>query len=299
MKITAVVVTYNGIEWIRDCLNSILNSTIFVSVIVVDNYSKDGAIDYIKNNFPEVTLLEQNKNLGFGKANNIGISLAMKNEADYVFLLNQDASVSNDTIEKLVQAHQKEQVFGIVSPMHLNGKGDALDYNFSKFIEPSKCEKLYSDIYLNIVQDKIYDTEFVNAAAWLISKKCIETVGGFNTSFFHYGEDINYGQRVLFHQLKIGICPSCVVFHDRENRLKNVFFVDKKEVYLREMILKMSNPFMSNLVYVEYFKLYKLIFKQTCGLYHQGHCLVKKCNYKGSLKQRILCQIQMRMKIRF
>jgi GT2 family glycosyltransferase len=89
---------------------------------VVDNNSADDTVNFIKANYPEVTLLEQNKNLGFGKANNIGISLAMKNEADYVFLLNQDAWVQPDTIEKLVSAHQREPQFGILSPMHLNGK---------------------------------------------------------------------------------------------------------------------------------------------------------------------------------
>ena len=87
-------------------------------------------------NFEEAKKLaaEQNKNIGFGKANNIGISLAMKKGADYVFLLNQDAWVEDKTLEKLINIHRKQPKFGIVSPMHLNGKGDELDYNFSKFI---------------------------------------------------------------------------------------------------------------------------------------------------------------------
>ena len=135
LKVKVVIVTHNGMKWIDTCLKSLLNSSIPVSIIVVDNCSSDSTIEFIKANFQDVSLLEQNKNIGFGKANNIGISLAMKKGADYVFLLNQDAWVEDKTLEKLVQAHQKEQVFGIVSPMHLNGKGDALDYNFSKFIE--------------------------------------------------------------------------------------------------------------------------------------------------------------------
>ena len=140
LKVKVVIVTHNGMTWIDTCLKSLLNSSIPVSIIVVDNCSSDSTIEFIKANFQDVSLLEQNKNIGFGKANNIGISLAMKKGADYVFLLNQDAWVEDKTLEKLVQAHQKEQVFGIVSPMHLNGKGDALDYNFSKFIEPSNCK---------------------------------------------------------------------------------------------------------------------------------------------------------------
>lgn len=260
-NVYVIVVTYNAMMWIEECLTSLYSSSLPINVIVVDNNSSDNSVSFIKSKFPNVNLLEQKNNLGFGKANNLGIKEAYVSGAEYFFLLNQDARVATNTIKKLVEAHQKEPEFGIVSPMHLNGKGDALDYKFSKFIEPSKCKKIYSDIYLNTIQDKIYDTEFVNAAAWLISKKCIETVGGFSPSFFHYGEDINYVQRVVFHQLKVGVFPNCIVFHDRENRLKNDFFGVKREVYLREIILKMSNPLIVNSFYTEYFKLYKLILK--------------------------------------
>ncbi len=266
LKIEVVIVTNNGSKWIDTCLKSLLNSSIAVSIIVVDNCSSDSTIELIKANFQDVSLLQQKENLGFGKANNIGISLAMKKGADYVFLLNQDAWVEDKTLEKLVQAHQKEQVFGIVSPMHLNGKGDALDYNFSKFIEPSKCKKLYSDIYLNTVQDKIYNAEFVNAAAWLISKKCIDTVGGFNPSFFHYAEDNNYIQRLKFHNINVGVVPNAIIFHDRAKRVENIFFEDIKIIYRREIISKISDPFVEYSFYAEYWKICRTIIKSFFSL---------------------------------
>lgn len=266
MKTVVVIVTYNGMKWIDNCLNSILNSSIPVSIIVVDNCSSDGTIEFIKTNFHDVFLLEQNDNIGFGKANNIGISLAMKNGADYVFLLNQDAWVEINTLEKLIKAHQKEPEFGIVSPMHLNGKGDALDYNFSNFINPPICKNIYSDIFLNTVHDKIYEVQFVNAAAWLVTKKCIDTVGGFNPSFFHYAEDDNYIQRLKYHNLNVGVVPNAIVFHDRDKRVKNVFFEDIKIIYKREIIFKISNPFVDYSFYAEYWKLYKTIIRAFFSL---------------------------------
>ena len=66
----------------------------------------------------------------------------------------------------------------------------------------------------------VYDLPFVNAAGWLISKECLMTVGGFDPMFFHYGEDDNYCQRVLFHEFKIGVLPNALMVHDREDREK-------------------------------------------------------------------------------
>lgn len=257
LKIDVVVVTFNGIQWIERCLNSILNSSIFVTVIVVDNYSKDGTCDCIITNFPEVILLKQNENLGFGKANNIGISLAMKNGADYVFLLNQDAWVEYNTIGELVQAHQKEQHFGIVSPMHLNGNGSDFDVNFLNYISGNRCGNLVSDMFLNKLKNTIYPIHFINAAGWLLSKKCIETVGGFNPSFFHYGEDENYIQRIKYHNFSVGVLINSKIFHDREFRSGNIYFDNILILFERNIIYKASDPFVEFSFGDEYLKLIK------------------------------------------
>jgi N-acetylglucosaminyl-diphospho-decaprenol L-rhamnosyltransferase len=244
MKKTAVIiVTYNPKKWIEYCFGNLQKSTYPIQVIVVDNCSTDGSPDIIKKRYPEIDFIASKKNLGFGVANNIGIKKAYDNNADFFFLLNQDAWLESDTIEKLIFAQQNAPEFGIVSPMHLNGKGDQLDYNFSNYITPSRCTGLYSDICLNKVKPSIYQADFVNAAGWLLSRKCIEKVGGFNPSFFHYCEDDNYVQRVHFHQLKVGVLPSTNLFHDREERNNNIHFEDLQLIYKRRIILIASNPF--------------------------------------------------------
>lgn len=213
-KVVVIIVTYNGMKWIEECLNSVLNSSIPVSIIVVDNNSSDGTVEYIKEVFSNVILLEQNINLGFGKANNIGMSYALKNCADFVFLLNQDAFVGKDTIEKLTEVALSNPNYGILSPIQLDYSGKLLENYFFKFMADDRSRTFYSDFVLNNELKEIYDVNFIQAAAWLLPIKTIMKMGGFDPIFFHYGEDNNFCQRVLYHNLKIGVAPNTFIRHD-------------------------------------------------------------------------------------
>ena len=97
MKIFAIVITYNGQKWYDRCFGSLSASETPVEIVVVDNASSDDTVGFIKERFPGVHLIESKENLGFAKANNIGIRYALDNDADFVFLLNQDAWIEKDT----------------------------------------------------------------------------------------------------------------------------------------------------------------------------------------------------------
>lgn len=210
-RLFVVIVTYNGMKWIDECLKSVLNSSIPLDIIVVDNNSVDGTVEFIKSHFPEIIFLPQNQNLGFGKANNIGISFALGQKADFVFLLNQDAKVEVNTIEVLIKVSKLKDNFGVLTPLHLNWQGTEIEYAFYN-------EKMVSDSLLNKKQLDFYiENKFINAAAWLLPLKTLNTVGGFDPIFFHYGEDVNYCQRVLFHGLNLVIVPKVKIFHDMTN----------------------------------------------------------------------------------
>ncbi|WP_075794043.1 glycosyltransferase family 2 protein [Massilia putida] len=239
-KVFVIIVTYNGSKWVTPCFSSLRKSTVPLHTIVIDNGSQDDTLARIAADYPEVEIVNTGKNHGFGKANNIGMELAYRRGADYVFLLNQDAWIDPDAVEKLVDAHQRHPDYGIISPMHLNGASDGLDYGFSNYIGPNKCRGLYSDIYLGRVKD-VYDVGFVNAAAWSMTRECLERVGGFSPSFFHYGEDDNYTQRLHFHKLKLGVLPTSRIYHDREQRPPSKFF-ESGETFRREVIARSSNP---------------------------------------------------------
>lgn len=216
MNIFVVIVTYNGMhrDWISKCLVSLIRSKYLVKVIVVDNNSSDGTVDYIKKNHPEVILIQSDKNLGFGGANNIGISEALNKGADAVFLLNQDATIEPNTITVLAELSKKYPEYGIISPLQLDGTGERLEWGFSNSVGYDYNKDFFSDYVLNKPKKDIYSSRISYAASWFISKQCLKIVGGFNPSFFHYGEDDNYCQRVLYKKLKIGFTPLTSILHD-------------------------------------------------------------------------------------
>ena len=215
-KIYSIVVTFNGKKWIDKCLRSLVTSLLPVNIIVIDNCSNDGTVDYIIKKFPNVILIENKENLGFGQANNIGIKMAMKEGADAVFLLNQDAWIEPSTISVLADMIRKHQNFAVLSPVHLDGTGKKLDIGFRKYISGTT---LIDDLLVRKSQlAELYEVSFVNAAAWLLSRTCLEKVGGFDPIFYHYGEDLDYLHRVIFHGFMVGVVPKCAICHDREGR---------------------------------------------------------------------------------
>lgn len=218
LKVFVIIVTYKGMQWYDRCFTSLRNSTLPVQTIVVDNASGDGTVEYIKENYPEILLIKSKENLGFGKGNNLAMRYALDHGCDYVFLLNQDAWLDeNDTLEKLVEVAQRHPEYGILSPMHMNINGTGLVMH--EFCRQSCNEKLITDLYLNKLSS-VYDTTYIHAAAWMLPKLTLQTVGGFDPIFPHYGEDDDYLHRVRFHRLKIGVCPFAKIVHDHQNHPK-------------------------------------------------------------------------------
>jgi GT2 family glycosyltransferase len=220
-KVAAIVVTYNGLQWIDRCLSSLAGSEYPVTTYVVDNSSTDKTVSLIKERFPEVLLEQSQQNLGFGGGNNRGIRVALDAGADFILLLNQDAWVEKDTIGRLVGVYRSQEDYGVLSPIHLNGEGDKLDWNFMNYISKPQNEgrDLYTHLLRSVPLRPVYDVGFVNAAAWLIGRECIEHVGVFDDLLFeHYGEDTNYVRRVRYHGYSIGVVPSAFIYHDREAR---------------------------------------------------------------------------------
>lgn len=220
-KVFVIIVTYNGKRWYGRCFKSLQKSLIPVQIVVVDNASTDDTVSYIKEYFPEVYLIESKVNQGFGQGNNKGIRYALDNAADYVFLLNQDAWIESNTIATLIEIHKKQPEYGILSPMHLNADKTAIEKGLIVYLSTTRHtpNELISDMYLGLKKE-IYDTNYVNAAAWLLPRNTLEVVGGFDPVFYHYAEDDNYLARVLYHGFKVGIVPKVTICHDTERRVK-------------------------------------------------------------------------------
>lgn len=221
IKVLTIVVTYNASKWVDKCFSSIRSSNIPLDCIVIDNLSRDNTVELIKANYPEVIIIQPNDNLGFGKGNNIGLQYAINHNYDYVYLLNQDAWIFPDTIEKLIAVYKNNPTIGILSPMQLQGNEQFLDENFAEGTCSYGSNKdIINDLYFDRKKD-YYDVPFAMAAHWLISRECLLSVGGFSPVFSQYGEDGDYTERVRAKGFKIAIVPGARAIHDRENRERN------------------------------------------------------------------------------
>ena len=235
-KIYVIVVTYKGKQWYDRCFSSLRESTLLVQTIVVDNASNDGSVEYIREHFPEIHLVESQENLGFGRANNMAMRYALDHGCDYVFLLNQDTWIDADAIQKLVDVHNHHPEYGILSPMHVSPDGKHLNMLIDD--GKSRYEKNFELLEGLLCKNskEVYSVEYVNAAAWLLPRKTLETVGGFDPIYFHYEEDDDYLNRVRYHKLGIGVCLQARIVHDHSN-LFGSLPISKTRIH-RDQLLK-------------------------------------------------------------
>lgn len=206
-------------KWAERCFGSLRNSSVPNDVFVVDNGSTDGTQEFIEKNYPEIILHQSAENLGFGKANNVGLQYALDNDYDYVYLLNQDAWVKEDTFQNMIAAHTENKQYGILSPIQIEANMQHLDKNFLTIV----CGQGKHIVEKKLLQkeDNIAEIDMTMAAHWLISRECLVKVGGFSPAFPHYNEDDNLADRAIYHGFRNGIVLNAYGVHDREYRKEN------------------------------------------------------------------------------
>lgn len=254
-KVFVIIVTYKGHKWYERCFTSLRNSSYPVQTIVIDNASNDGTVEYIRNNFPEIHLIESKENLGFGKANNIGMRYALDNGCDYVFLLNQDTWIKEESIQILVSVAHDNPEYGILSPMHLKADEKSLYIQ----IEDGSTDHgnlLLSDCYFSNLKE-VYPFTYINAAAWFISRQTLTTIGGFDPIFFLYAEDDNYLHRLFYHKQLLGLVPKSQIIHDHQvvNRDYTADFIKyRKRQYLLSTLVDVRKKININKILISYIK---------------------------------------------
>lgn len=216
-SILVIVVSYNSMKWAERCYGSLRESTLPCDILMIDNGSTDGTQDFIRKNYPEVEIIETGDNLGFGKANNIGLQRVIDKKYKYAYLLNQDAWVKPDTFEKLIKASVENPEYGILSPVQVQADEKEIDANLGVLLSKKYGCNFWNDIFFGS-SSIVSETKETMAAHWLITRKCIETVGGFSPAFPHYGEDENYIDRAKLHGIKNGVVRNAIAIHDRSQR---------------------------------------------------------------------------------
>ncbi|MCR4919945.1 MAG: glycosyltransferase family 2 protein, partial [Prevotella sp.] len=215
MKVLAIIVSYNFKPWADKCLGSLVHSELPCDIMVIDNGSTDGTADYLRHYMAEeqqakIIFRENGANLGFGRANNIGIDYALEQHYDAVLLLNQDAWLQPDTLGRLCDVSRRHADFGIVSPVHTTRHFDKPERGFGDYSSLADLEQQ--------PDAEIVELPFIDAAIWLLPLTAVRRVGMFAPLFYHYGEDKDLVNRMHWHGLKVGYVPHCYGCHDREDR---------------------------------------------------------------------------------
>jgi GT2 family glycosyltransferase len=214
MKIYVVIVTYNGAPWIRGALESLRQSEAPCTAVVIDNASSDDTAAIVRAEFPETILIAQTENTGFGRGNNVGISLAMVQGADYIFLLNQDAFVTAPALGQLAGFLETHPEYAVATPLHCSPDLNSLDPNTQQSYLQRYAPGYLSDACLGLTKS-FYDIRGINAAAWMVRTSTFAIVGGFDPLFFMYGEDDDLISRFAHLGQRFALLPKSRIVHLR------------------------------------------------------------------------------------
>lgn len=210
--VSIIIVNYNGKSFLRDCLESIKASEASdEEIIIVDNASSDGSLEYIKKEFPYVKLIALDKNYGFAMANNIGAEAAA---GEYIVFLNNDTVVTPGWLNSLRDAFSSDPTVGAAGsklllyhmPERVNSAGTNIVFNGGGY-----------DIgFMDIDSDK-YNIPGpkggVCAAAMMVRKNEFLSLGGFDSMYFMYFEDVDLCWRYWLSGYRVFYVPTSIVYH--------------------------------------------------------------------------------------
>jgi GT2 family glycosyltransferase len=191
--VSIIIVNYNGKDRTRACLQSIhtVSSSVEHEIILIDNCSDDGSVEAIRKEYPDIRIVPQNANLGFGTANNRGARIA---KGEFLFFVNNDIIFKEDIITPLKEFMEKNDSAGIAAPMLLNPDGT---YQLSYGKYPSLLNELRTKRE-TIAAKSIPDdrspkrVEWVSFAAVMIHRAAFEKIHGFDERYFMYFEDADF-----------------------------------------------------------------------------------------------------------
>ena len=225
MDFSIVIVSWNAKKFVLECLNSLLKLKELESseIIVVDNDSSDGTPELVRESFPFVKLIRNDSNLGFGKANNIGIKEAT---GKYVFLVNSDVVVPEGCIESMLRYMEQNQDIGLLGPQMLGPDGSIhrSTMRFPTFWRTFchalvldsliKGSKLFGGFLMrDFGHDKTMDVDVLNGWFWMVRRTALVQVGLLDERFFIYGEDIDWCRRFHLAGWRVVIYHEAAALH--------------------------------------------------------------------------------------
>lgn len=245
--LSVIIVSYKVRYYIEQCICSVRRSMPDAQVIVVDNNSGDGSVEFLTSRFPDVTVIANPENSGFGKANNMALEMA---QGRYVLFLNPDTVVAERTLPECIAFMDENPEVGCVGVRMQYGDGRFARESRRSLPTPSVSfwhmtgmgrlfphSRLFAKYHLTYYdQDIPCRIEVTSGAFMMARREALDKTGGFDESFFMYGEDIDLSYRILKEDYDNWYLPVPIVHYKGESTNKTSYryakvFYDAMQIF--------------------------------------------------------------------
>ncbi len=250
LAISISIVSYNSLDFLRECLDSILKNPpkSKYEIIVTDNASTDGTAQFLKTNYPQVTLISNTRNIGFAAANNKAIE---GSRSKYVLLINSDCIVYEKSLDNLIDFMERNPGAGIAGPKITNSDG-TVQLSCRRFpsLLNATAHTILGDIFpgnpfskkyklADIHRDNSLKVDWVSGSCMIIRKRALEDTGFLDERYFMYVEDVDICYRMWQKDWVVYYCPQAEVMHHiagsagsgRLGRIRSSFRMQKSVFY--------------------------------------------------------------------
>lgn len=247
MDLSIIIVSWNVKDKLKENIKALYQSKgdFSYEVIVVDNFSADGSVEIIKQEFPQVKIIANQENLGFAKANNQAIKVA---QSDYILMLNPDMLVRTDTLNNMLTWMKSNQNAWLASCKLLDENNEIIKH-VRRFPQLSdqlaivlKLPHIFPGILKNYIREdfnynKASIVDSVRGGFMMIRKDCIEKIGLLDEQFFIWFEEVDYCRRIKASSGEVWYIPAAVCIDYVGQSFKQVETM-KKQLYFRDSMLK-------------------------------------------------------------
>ena len=221
-----IIVNYKGLDDTIDCINSLKNIEYKnYRIIVVDNNSEDGSAEKLDELFfGDIKIIKLDENLGFAGGNNVGIKVALEENAEYVLLLNNDTVVKNDFLNHLVDKAEEEKTIGCVGgKIYYYSNKEILWYAGAKINKYTGRTKHIGVDEKDIGQYSISKEEdYITGCLMLVKREVLEKVGLMDERYFLYYEETDWCAKMKKYGYKLVFEPKSVIYHKVSSSTKNI-----------------------------------------------------------------------------
>ena len=235
-ELSVIIVNYNGLKYLKGCFDSLYKTLegMAYEIIVIDNKSSDDSCTYIRQNYPDVKLIESLDNLGFGKGNNEAVKHA---QGDYLLLINNDTIVQ-DNLAPVLNYLKVDATIGALAIKMLDGNSKyAIAVgkfpDFGSMLKLKNLSKAGKDIETGHFTQEEYEVDWLSGSFLMMPKKVYDEVRGFDEDYFMYVEDVDLSRRIYYKGYRRVFLPQYSYIHFVGfNKARNPLLIKGYKMYI-------------------------------------------------------------------